>query len=396
MTRTCLSILLLLSFAALQAQEARSQSADLRDARKVLVNKTYSFQQSPKGFGAIREFSAGSQRSPFYFKEERNSTWFILDIPFDGELNFEVRPHSELDDYDWMLFYYTPQLEAEIFSGEAKLLRSNNSRNAISLKGKTGLASGYTNLLAAPGPGNSYSKSLSVKKGQKLALIIDNIYNGGKGFDFVSELKPQVFSTRLLIGKLADKATLVPVAGKVVCEDDETGVLLSESLATASGTFQIEIPVERAVNITATAPEYIFSTSDIEADTANIYSDVLLTKADRTEKLILYNIHFVPDKDWLKTSAEPELERLVALLKQQTDWQIKIVGHTNNNPFADARYLQKLSFNRAITVQQYLTSNGISPKRITCFGVGGKKPLVITKKAQEALKNLRVEIEISR
>ncbi|MGV3509058.1 MAG: OmpA family protein [Sphingobacteriaceae bacterium] len=377
-------------------QEGTTPHAELSEAKQVILNKTYSFPSSAKGFGRIQEFPEKIARSDYYFKKERNTIWLSMSIPFNGILSFEITPYSKADDYDWMLFYNTPDLKDQIKKGKAKLVRSNNCRNDKTLNGKTGIKNGFNNLFERPGPTNSYSKLLQVKKGQKLVLVIDNIYDSGAGFDFVSSLQPLILATRVLTGKVTDKNTLLPLAAKVICEDDSTGIKLAETTANNDGIFTLEIPADRPVNVTARYSGYIFQTFDLKKDKDDVSQNFALNQPGSTEKLLMYNIHFTPDKDLIKPNSEPELDRLIELLKQHKDWEVRVIGHTNNNPFADARYLQKLSFNRAIAVKQYLIENGVSEKRISCAGMGGKNPIVVTRNPEEGLKNLRVEVVLRR
>ncbi|MBC8051554.1 MAG: OmpA family protein [Sphingobacteriaceae bacterium] len=395
MIRNLFVILLTLSVFDLPAQEA-SSFADLKNAKHITINKAYTFPASPKGFGSLQEFPKNTKRSGFYFEEERNSMWLTIDAPFNGILTFEIKPHSLKDDYDWMLFENSPDLKERLQKGTVKLLRSNNSRNDYKLKGNTGLKLGYTNFFEAPGLGKSYSSTLSVRKGQKLALVIDNIYEAGSGFDFLAEMRPVILQERLVSGVVTDKDQKQFLLAKIVCEDDSTGVRLFETTALKDGTYSIPVPGDRPVNITALHPGYIFQTFDLKNDVNNLRQDFNLTPISSTEKLILFNIHFTPDKDVIMYNSEPELERLVSLLKQESNWNIRVIGHTNNNPFADARYLQKLSFNRAIAVKEYLVRKGVEEKRISCIGVGGKSPIIGLKNSDNIWKNLRVEVLIGR
>lgn len=389
-------ILLIINFAAVFFHVRGQTFADLDAAKKIEVNKLYHFEQSPKGFGKIQEFQRDTRRSVLYFKEERNSIWFVFDIPINGDLTFEIIPISNIDDYDWMLFNYTADLREQLQSGTAKLLRSNNSRNDEGVNGKTGIRNNYSNLFEGPGPGKSYSKSLTVKKGQKLALLVDNIYDLGSGFDFISVLKPTVLTYRNLSGTILDKNTQLPLAARIICEDDSTGVEISTTTVGSKGIYSFPIPADRPVNITVETPEYIFQTKDLPSAEKDTVLNFEMLKADETDNLLLFNIHFAPDRDIINTSSKPELERLSDLLKNEPRWEIRIIGHTNSNPFADNRYLQKLSFNRAISVKKYLTEKGIAEKRISCTGMGGKQPLVVTKDVEEGRVNLRVEIQIKR
>ena len=245
-----------------------------------------------------------------------------------------------------------------------------------------------------PGPGDNYSASLKVESGERFALIVDNIY-GGNGFDLFVGLKPDFgvpFVT--LKGYVRERFTKKSIPAEVTVDDDSTGVFVGTVKADAvSGQYQIQVPLNRPLNITASHPAYIFATSDTVI-TKNSELNFLLDTPFSGSKLILTNIHFYPNKDELLPSSIPELERLLDFMKTRPDWQVKITGHTNPNVFASARYLQQLSFNRAIAVKKYLLKNSISEKRISCAGVGGNAPVVITKDPLEGLKNLRVEVTL--
>ncbi|WP_255898757.1 OmpA family protein [Paradesertivirga mongoliensis] len=357
------------------------------------MNTPYSFSSSPKGFGLSQEFPRSTKKSAYYFEQERNTIWLALDIPFNGILTFEIKPHRASDDYDWMLFENNPNLKENIKQDKPLLLRSNNSRNDPKIQGKTGTKDGAWPIFEAPGPGRSYSKAILVKRGQRLALIIDNIYESGAGFDFVCELRPRIISYRMLSGAVADENTGTPLGAQIFCEDDSTGVRLAETVAEKNGTYKLQIPAGRPLNITAAFPGYLFETSDLDLDAT--VQDFKLSKIEDTQKLLLFNIHFRPDKDLLSPNSEPELGRLVEFLKIRKNWNIRITGHTNNNPFADAGYLQRLSFNRAIAVKQYLMKKGIAEKRLSCAGMGGKRPIV-SGNAEQSWQNLRVEVTLTR
>lgn len=383
--------LLLLNFA--EAQEI-ALKGDLKGSPTILVNQKYSFNKSPSGFGSLKEFKVNAARSNAIFKEERNSAWFLIDIPYSGTLTFDLSPHYIKDDYDWMLYKYQPNLDKSIRNESAKPLRTNNARNSISLGSKTGMGNGSKSSLIKPGPGNNYSSPAMVKKGDKLALIVDNIY-GGKGFDLHMILKPD-FETPFvtLEGFVKDRHSLKPVSAEVTVEDDSTGVFVGRTNSDSiKGRYSIKVPLNRGLNITAVNPAYIFSTSDTLL-TRNSTINFLLDTPVSGKPLVLNNIHFLPNKDEILPASIPELDRLLEFLKNNPRWSAKITGHTNPNVFASAKYLQQLSFNRAIAVKNYLIKNAIAEKRISCAGLGGKSPVVITRDVAEGLKNLRVEVTL--
>ncbi|WP_026897495.1 OmpA family protein [Daejeonella oryzae] len=374
------------------SQPIKSPGADLKTALKVDVNKSYSFKQELKGYGDHKEFRLNPSRSSIVFREERNSGWFLIDIPFKGILTFDITPHDLNNDYDWMIFKASADLEKLIQSDRAHPVRSNNARNNKSSQSKTGLNKNSAAAYVKPGPGQNYSSPLQVNAGERLYLIVDNIY-GGKGFDLKIDLK-QYFSDKMvsLEGAVKDKYSLKNLPAEVIVEDDSTGALIAKVYSDSiTGKYRLQVPSNRPLNATAYHPRYLFASQEVFIKQNTVLNFELDTLAS-DKKLVLFNIHFLPNKDEILTSSTPELERLTKFLSTNPKWNIKIIGHTNLNVFASARYLQKLSFDRAVAVKKYLLGHAISSRRISCSGLGGREPLIVTKDPEEGMKNLRVEI----
>ena len=387
--RNCFVIMFLMLIAGSSyPQSLRFPGADSKTAMKIEVNQTYSFPQGPKGYGKLKEFQLNSKSSPYIFREERNSAWFLINVPYQGILMFDLTPHDLNNDYDWMLFKSASDL--------ANPIRSNNARNNKSTFSKTGLKTNSQAAFVKPGKGNNYSIPLEVKAGNKLYLIVDNI-NGGKGFDLSIRLNQSFGSkTVLLEGIIKDKYSLANLSAEVMVEDDSTGALIGKVKSDpVSGKYKIKIPANRSLNATAYHSNYIFASREVFS-TQNAEANFNLDTIAQGKKLVLYNIHFFPNKDQILPSSYPELERLIDFLTENPRQAIKIVGHTNNNVFASARYLQQLSFNRAIAVKKYLVDHAVSAKRISCAGMGGKEPLVNTRDSVLGMKNLRVEVLLER
>ncbi|HEY1024893.1 MAG TPA: OmpA family protein [Sphingobacteriaceae bacterium] len=376
------------------SQSFRSDPADLSGAMKVNIDRQYSFRHSPQGYGKVKEFKEDPNRPPIFFKEERNTKWFIIEAPFSGELTFELIPDNIKDDYDWMLFKYTPSLKEEILKKTARPVRSNNSRNDPSIQSGTGMNFTSDVLFTEPGRHPGYSRFIDVNKGEKLVLIVDNIYKNGNGFKIRFNIKPAFKGPFVAVeGFVRDKQTNQPLRAEILFEDDSTTFALTKVVTDQNGYYSALVPVNRPINAIATEPKRLFATEDFRlTELVNKRVDFFLDTLSKGKKLILFNVHFQPNKAELVARARPELERLLAFLKREQTWSVRIIGHTNNNVFADTRYLQQLSFNRAIAVKRFLIDNGISEKRLSCTGLGGKTPFVQTKDHEEGLKNLRVEI----
>lgn len=394
MRTTLLIVLCLLSLSEARAQKTIPLKGDLKGAPYIRVNQLYSFPKSPSGFGNIKEFKLSPSRNKIIFREERNTCWFLIDVPFSGILTFDLIPHQLKDDYDWMLFENTPDLEKNLRNETVVPFRTNNARNATVFSSKTGMRTDASSKFTKPGPGNNYSMPLKVKNGDKLALVLDNIY-GGKGFDIMISVKPAISGPMVILeGTVKGRYFKETLAAEITVEDDSTGVFIGKVFSDSqSGSYRIKVPINRPLNITASHPSYVFSTRDtLISENSNL--DFLLDTPASGRRMVLNNIHFLPNKDEIVPSSFPELNRLLVFMKEKPDYTVKIIGHTNPNVFTSARYLQQLSFNRALAVKNYLTSNAIAEKRISCAGLGGKMPVVVTNDLVEGLKNLRVEITL--
>ena len=105
----------------------------------------------------------------------------------------------------------------------------------------------------------------------------------------------------------------------------------------------------------------------------------------------LKNIFFDTGKSVLLPASFPELDKLVAALKQNSN-SIEISGHTDNS--GNEKENMKLSEARARAVADYLISKGIDAKRVKYKGYGSSKPIADNATEEGKQKNRRVEFEI--
>ena len=388
----CLVYLTFFLISTGKAQVGSEFGGDLTSANKIQVNAMYKFEKTPVGFGTVQEYRLDKSRSANLFKEERNTAWYSLDIPFGGIFTFDITPHGIKDDYDWMLFNQNGNAKNDL--SKFPLLRTNNTRNNKDQRSKTGLLATSESLFTKPGPGNSYSKALNVKKGDKLILVVDNIYKKGKGFDLVLVLKPNYQTKTLVEGIIRDKKTNKPLKAEVTFQDDSTGFVFAKINSDDNGYYKTSLPVDRRINSLAKRLGYLLVTDNFTVITSEkpFKQDFFLDTVFQGRKMDLMNIHFSPNKAEFLESSQSELANLLTFLNEQPEWQIKIVGHTNNNVFANTRFLQQLSFERALAVKRYLLKNAISEQRMSCVGAGGKDPIVTTNDPDEGKRNMRVEV----
>lgn len=121
-----------------------------------------------------------------------------------------------------------------------------------------------------------------------------------------------------------------------------------------------------------------FSTRGIAKDPANPVQtyevEIVLDKIYRNREIVLENIYYDYDKWDIRPDAEPTLNRLADVLRQNPDIRIQLGSHTdcrgNNN------YNQDLSQKRAQSAVNYLIGKGIDPGRLSALGYGETQPAV--------------------
>lgn len=164
-------------------------------------------------------------------------------------------------------------------------------------------------------------------------------------------------------------------------ESDQNGKY--EITTTDAGPFLLEI----------TAEGYFFINSVIEfIDSAMIVRNFVMKKMESGAKIVIENILFNTGNATLRPESFTELNRLVNLLKENPTVKIEISGHTDN--VGSAALNKKLSKNRALSVRNYLLSQGIAVERLEYEGYGFDHPLMPNDTEEGRAANRRVEIEI--
>ncbi|KAF0156668.1 MAG: OmpA-OmpF porin OOP family [Syntrophaceae bacterium] len=102
------------------------------------------------------------------------------------------------------------------------------------------------------------------------------------------------------------------------------------------------------------------------------------------------NVLFDFDKSSIKKNAFADINDLVAVMKQYTDLNVTIEGHTDSK--GSAAYNKKLSQRRADAIKKYMVEKGgIDAKRLNAVGFGLEKPVASNATKEGRAKNRRVE-----
>lgn len=126
-------------------------------------------------------------------------------------------------------------------------------------------------------------------------------------------------------------------------------------------------------------------------ETSKILPD--LEKLREGGSIVLKNVNFDFNSYELLPEADVVLNEILTLMKENSDINLDISGHTDD--VGSDEFNMTLSLNRAKSVFEWLKNKGIREDRLTFHGYGKTRPLY--QSGDEKLKNLnrRVEIKIS-
>jgi outer membrane protein OmpA-like peptidoglycan-associated protein len=108
--------------------------------------------------------------------------------------------------------------------------------------------------------------------------------------------------------------------------------------------------------------------------------------------IALANVNFDQGKAEMKPGFEAELEKVIALLSDNSQYHLLLEGHTDNQ--GDWNDNLKLSLERVENVKAYLVSKGVDAGRIQTKGWGGSKPLANNLLEDTRRINRRVEFTL--
>lgn len=117
----------------------------------------------------------------------------------------------------------------------------------------------------------------------------------------------------------------------------------------------------------------------------------LKSELERAGRVALYGIYFDTDKSEIKSESADAINAIVDLLKQNSSWNLYVVGHTDMT--GSLEHNMQLSDARAKSVVTKLTGmHGISASRLSGYGVGPLSPVATNSNDDGKAKNRRVEL----
>lgn len=215
--------------------------------------------------------------------------------------------------------------------------------------------------------------------------------------DHKSELSPP----KWVVIKTIDKKTKKAVKASIGFEYEGQDIKFSSTgNSGVSSAFNLLTDI---VTISASAPHYLSAyftvpSLDIDRPIDTLVYTIELIRVKITGKFTFQNIYFFTDSDEIRPESQPELNKLLAILKRHSGTYLEIQGHMNfpvDRPTnsVQRQWNMELSYKRAKAINNYLVTSGIDQKQLTYVGMSNfrMKHKLPTNKEQED-QNKRVEI----
>ncbi len=197
-------------------------------------------------------------------------------------------------------------------------------------------------------------------------------------------------------GKITDKDTNKPVESQIFCYDYMSGTCLDTTQTDIFGNYSLKIFVDREYVIIAEAKNYLPASDKINLTLLilepELESNIEISQIKEGGFSLIHSISFESGNTELTDDIIVELDHFLKMLKSNKKIEIEISGHTDSKGSEQSN--QKISLNRAESIEDYLIIKGIDKTRITTTGKGEIQPITTNDTKEGREQNRRVEIRI--
>lgn len=326
-----------------------------------------------------------------------NKTLYFSSNGRKGKGSFDVYSASRLDE-SWTNWTVPTNLGAQINSEGRELFYRFYPRIGSALYTTTKSSDGYGDLRIyvphQPLPAPDTVIYASIEKDQTTV-------NG--------PVMREKLSTEANVGttvreKIANDVTEVTVYGRITNAKTGEGIaakisfegpgLQPRALTAAEKGYSIAVPsAQYTIRIEANGFISTLEKLDINAvDMRDLEMNFKLQPVELGTRVNLKSVLFAQAKTDILPESYPELDLVVAFLKENPTVRIELMGHTDGRGVHADNV--KLSQQRVDKVKAYLVDKGIEPRRISGKGFGGSKPIASNDTEESRRMNRRVEFVI--
>ena len=194
-------------------------------------------------------------------------------------------------------------------------------------------------------------------------------------------------------GIVTDEGNSQPIKANIVA-NKVGSEMTQKTVAEENGKYELLLSDMGPFLMEVTAEGYFFTNSVLQfvEDSTLVLRNFVLKKMESGAKMVIDNILFNTGAATLLPESFTSLNKLVNLLRENPKVKIEVSGHTDNTGSATTN--KTLSRNRALSVRNYLISQGIAAERVEYNGYGFDRPIAPNTTADGRAANRRVEIEI--
>ena len=202
----------------------------------------------------------------------------------------------------------------------------------------------------------------------------------GRGYDHIYSFNnPEIVTT--MKGWVYEKDGYeLPAAQVMVVGNDGTYRKLPVK---SDGSFTLPIHPEVDYLVMASCKGFLNHKEELRIDSAKESKEYVLQfpLASISAPVLIDNIFYDFDKATLTPASTQALDKLVALLKENSHVTIELSAHCDYK--GNSEYNKRLSQRRAQSVVDYLIAHGIKKDRLTPVGYGKERPKTIRRKLTE-------------
>jgi outer membrane protein OmpA-like peptidoglycan-associated protein len=198
-------------------------------------------------------------------------------------------------------------------------------------------------------------------------------------------------------GKRSEREQAAPLAREAVIagEDARRAAMVGKAEADAKAQSAAAASAAAATAArAAAAEEQVRSREAARQDLLNRLNAVLPTReTDRGLVSEIGGVQFATGTADLSSAARESLARFAGIVASYPDLRFKVEGHTDSTGSVETN--NELSLRRAISVRDYLISQGVAASSTDVEGLGPARPIADNETAEGRARNRRVEIVIT-
>ena len=207
----------------------------------------------------------------------------------------------------------------------------------------------------------------------------------------------RAFKTWFIKGQIVDAITKKTIAAELQIVDPASGYPMMEMQIDSMGQFLLALPYFDSLGLKINSPGHDYLSSILPIDSVKWMAgkrfDFVLTPIEKLFTKTFNQVYFETNAAILQAISSVELDALVRYLKNTSNAQILIEGHTDNTGTTAQNNL--LSLQRANAIGDYLQQKGIADNRIQRKGLGATMPIADNNTAEGRAKNRRTNFTIT-